>query len=159
MAHGQRTCGYAWLSATVPADVEGLRSGSGESCTQRARCAIVRPKTRFIPPGRNLGATWASTGSMPKPTLEFTPISQFSLTKGANSQSADHRILSEDLDTGDKTMILTHPPGQEWGGSGGKDSQAQHTYWEVGFIFMDSKYTERYSGSSDSSWPYIRQVA
>ncbi|KAJ7735099.1 hypothetical protein DFH07DRAFT_780114 [Mycena maculata] len=57
--------------------------------------------------------------SMPKPTIEFTPISQFQLTKSA-----------DDPDTGDKTMILTHPPGQEWGGNGSKDSQAEHTYWK-----------------------------
>ncbi|KAJ7512449.1 hypothetical protein B0H11DRAFT_1951242 [Mycena galericulata] len=77
---------------------------------------------------------------MPKPTLEFTPVSQFPLTKGADSQSADYRILSEDPETGDKTIILTHPPGQEWGGSGGKDTQAEHIYWEEVLILRGRIY-------------------
>ncbi|KZP30277.1 hypothetical protein FIBSPDRAFT_850571 [Athelia psychrophila] len=70
---------------------------------------------------------------MPKPTIEFTPTSSFELVVPAGPLArteASYRVLAEDLSTGDKTVILIHPPSQEWGGDAGKDSQAVHVYWE-----------------------------
>lgn len=69
---------------------------------------------------------------MPKPTIEFTPTSEFQLVRPVDAGlDASHRVLAEDHVTGDKTLVLIHPPGQEWGGAGGKEAQAEHTYWEV----------------------------
>lgn len=69
---------------------------------------------------------------MPKPTIEFTPVSEFTVVKPSEGElTHTYSVLSEDADTGDKTILLKHPPGQEWGGTGGKDTQAQHIYWEV----------------------------
>ena len=67
---------------------------------------------------------------MPKPTIEFTHVSQFASTSSGDG-AASVRVLSEDASTGDKTLILSHPPSQEWGGSGGPASEAIHDYWEV----------------------------
>ena len=69
---------------------------------------------------------------MPKPTLEFTAVEDFPLRLLDDEPSSmSIRTLSHDPETGDKTIILYHPPGQEWGGAGGKDSSAVHDYWEV----------------------------
>jgi hypothetical protein len=71
---------------------------------------------------------------MPKATIEFTPTSSFALVTPPPSSTelaASYRVLSEDSATGDKTVLLVHPPGQEWGGTGGKESKAEHVYWEV----------------------------
>lgn len=69
---------------------------------------------------------------MSKATIEFTPLSVFPLTLPANpSVDAGVRLLSHAHRSGDKTLVLYHPPGQEWEGDGGSNTQAAHTYWEV----------------------------
>ncbi|KAM0751055.1 hypothetical protein T439DRAFT_325213 [Meredithblackwellia eburnea MCA 4105] len=67
-----------------------------------------------------------------KPTIEFTDVEEypFEELKGTEPLNASMRVLSLDEASGDKTIILYHPPGQEWGGSKGKDSPAEHDYWE-----------------------------
>lgn len=75
---------------------------------------------------------------MPKPEIEFTPLSSFPVrTPPDPSTWHSTRLLAEDAETGDKTLVLKHPPGQEWGGEGGKASQAKHDFWEVGRVPFD----------------------
>lgn len=72
--------------------------------------------------------------TMPKPTIEFTPTSTFEIVEPPVSEAgpqASYRVLAEDTSTGDKTILLIHPPSQVWGGADGKESQASHAYWEV----------------------------
>jgi len=72
---------------------------------------------------------------MPKPTIEFSPVDNFALSEPADTKKdASTRILSKDEETGDKTLILYHPKGQEWGGENGIDCQAKHDYWEVDIL-------------------------
>lgn len=87
---------------------------------------------------------------MPKPTIEFTPTSSFELVVPAGPLArteASYRVLAEDLSTGDKTVILIHPPSQEWGGDAGKDSQAVHVYWEVSTCAVVGRGATLTSGS------------
>ncbi|KXT03626.1 hypothetical protein AC579_10214 [Pseudocercospora musae] len=63
---------------------------------------------------------------MPKPELEFTHTSTFTKIEfpGLITQT-----LSTDPDTGDKTVLLTHAAGSEWG-----DPYCSHEYWEEVYI-------------------------
>ena len=68
-----------------------------------------------------------------KQTLEFTPVTSFPLTACAATAGvwATQRVLAFDATTGDQTLVLYHPPGQEWGGEEGHTTPAHHAYWEV----------------------------
>lgn len=58
---------------------------------------------------------------MPNPTVEFTHSSSFTLVSPLRStEEASYRLLSEDVSTGDKTLILIRPPGQESEGESGE---------------------------------------
>ncbi|KAF7974928.1 hypothetical protein HWV62_10967 [Athelia sp. TMB] len=100
---------------------------------------------------------------MPKPTIEFTHTSAFELVKpdaASVGVQASYRVLAEDVATGDKTIILVHPPAQEWGGEAGKESQASHAYWEVGGDSMMLHHADGYgewAGSADTARKDLRQ--
>ncbi|KAI0917171.1 hypothetical protein AcW2_007381 [Taiwanofungus camphoratus] len=80
-----------------------------------------------------------SSHNMPKATLEFTPLGSFSaelLTPGIKD-GAKIQVLSHDKETGDRTFVLMHPRGQEWGAdetAEGKTKQASHEYWEEAYV-------------------------
>jgi hypothetical protein len=79
---------------------------------------------------------------MPKPQIEFTHISALTSTPltpsdPAKSGNATVRVLSHDVETGDQTCILTHPPGSSWGAP-----VCLHDYWEEAYILEGRIYDE-----------------
>ncbi|KAH8920839.1 hypothetical protein BT69DRAFT_1352110 [Atractiella rhizophila] len=77
---------------------------------------------------------------MVKPTLEFFPTSSLPLTPldPSDPTGAHQRLLSDDPTTGDKSLILVHPPSSRWGGEVGEGTV--HEYWEECLILRGRLY-------------------
>lgn len=71
---------------------------------------------------------------MPKPELEFTPVSSF-VQDGPPSLLT--QTLSKDAVTGDSTVVLTHAPGSTWG-----EPVCKHDYWEECYILQGRLYDQ-----------------
>lgn len=80
-----------------------------------------------------------ATPNMPKPTIEFTAIEEYQSTLSP-SKELQTQVLSEDPQTGDKTVLLTHAKGSRWG-----EPTIQHEYWEECYILEGRLYDERTS--------------
>lgn len=63
---------------------------------------------------------------MPKQEIEFKPTSSFPKESTSSLQTQN---LSTDTETGDKTVLLTHAAGSQWG-----DPVCSHKYWEEVYI-------------------------
>ena len=72
--------------------------------------------------------------TMPKPEIEFKPVLSFPAEISADLSS---RLLSADPDTGDKTVLLIHPPESAWGAP-----VCNHDYWEEVYI-VDGRIYDR----------------
>ncbi|KAJ6531757.1 hypothetical protein B0H19DRAFT_1188401 [Mycena capillaripes] len=71
---------------------------------------------------------------MPKPEIEFRATTSFPETKTPDLST---RTLSEDADTGDKTVLLVHKAGSAWGAP-----VCSHDYWEEVYIIEGRLFDE-----------------
>lgn len=69
---------------------------------------------------------------MPKPEIEFTAALSF---PEEHTPGLSTRILAEDPNTSDKTVLLVHSPGAEWG-----EPVCTHKYWEEVYIIEGRLY-------------------